>query len=190
MKWVCYADVCRVLNSFCCWNEMHRSYCVLCFHMFYILYTSYVHVYVSAYLLAATFTDYHTMNDFNLFPFCDNLGPYLKKNVVSSSHVDKTYHMHLFSSCCLPYDMFSGCWVNVMWNILLHVLWPAGLLVAPPRASCLSHKARHWSWICTTRMIWPRKMRTWAGERWKIWWHSCNGLPQGGQHEQLIGLYT
>jgi len=97
--------------------------------------------------------------------------------------------MQLFS-CCLPCNVFNGCWVNVMLMPYSLFYGPPGLLVAPPRASCLSHEARRWSWICTTRMIWPRKMRAWAGERWKIWWHSCNSLPQGGHHEQLISLYT
>jgi len=172
---------------------MHRSYCVLCFRLrvFCILYLcmcAQVHIFLHQHLLIITQWLIWMYSHFVI------ILDHTWKNVVSSSHVDKILlsnsdHMQLFS-CCLLCNVCSGCWVNVMWNVLLHVLWPPGLLVAPPRTSCLSHKARRWSWICTTRMIWPRKMRTWAGERWKIWWHSCNSLPQGGHHEQLISLYT
>jgi len=43
-----------------------------------VLFSVFVHVCASAYLLAPAFTDYHTMSDLKIFPFCDNLGPYLK----------------------------------------------------------------------------------------------------------------
>lgn len=154
-----------------------------------VFYSVYVHVCANAYLLAPAFTDYHTMNDLNIFPFCDNLGPYLQEcviitcwqNIVGRIEITCSYFPAAYRVTCLV--VVEYMWCEMSYSMFYR---PLGLLVAPPRASCLSHEARRWSWICTTRMIWPRMMRTWAGERWKVWWHSCNSLPQGGHHEQMI----
>jgi len=172
---------------------MHCSHCVLCFHLrvFCILYScmcAQLHIFFHQHLPIITQWAIWTYSHFVI------ISDHAWKNVVSSSRVYKILlsnsdHMQLFS-CCLPCNMFTGCWVNVMWMSYSMFYGSPGLLVAQPRASCLSHEVRRWRWICTTRMIWPRKMRAWAGERWKIWWHSCNSLPQGGHHEQLISLST
>lgn len=92
---------------------------------------------------------------------------------------------HIFSHSLLTIVCWyvSNCWAFVIWNVVHHVLWPPGLLVAPLRASCMSREARRWSCICTTQMICPRKMRVWEGERWYTWRHiTYNSLPYGGHH--------
>jgi hypothetical protein len=75
-----------------------------------VLYSLFVHVCASAYHLAPTFTDYHTMNDLNVFPFCDNLGPYLKERCV-----------------------IITCWQNIVVKFRSHAV----ILLLPTVLTCL-----------------------------------------------------